>query len=212
MAKINRFHLLIAALIYAKSYFVSDAYAYTSSQCGKLQGILNQLGNYSGEGQAYNPMYSWCLQQDGGTDGEYYSLYEDEKAYLFPCAYQYETFDIAECEYQSGANWGCGGHKCPLGYGYNTSSGSCERCVAGEYHRTDDWGSWYGDRCRPCPDRTYSGTYPTSNGITADAATDCYIPSSQTWTTTSNGTTYVTKYSSDCYYSGNAGDVGTVGS
>ena len=216
MAKINRFHLLIAALIYAKSYNVASAaylHPMTDYECGILQKLLTQLDTYGSEGQADTYMASWCIQQDGGTDGDHYALYEDQKAYLLSCAFRSSTpvLDIKDCSVQEGV-WGCGVYECASGYGYNTSSGSCERCVAGEYRQTDDWGSWYGPRCRPCPDRTYSGTYPTSNASTADAATDCYVPSSQTWTTTSNGTTYVTKYSSDCYYSGNAGDVGTVGS
>lgn len=215
MSKINRFYLLVAALIYAKSYTVANA-AYlnsmTDDECGILQKLLTQLGTYSSESQADTDMASWCMQQDGGTDGEHYQYYEDHKATLLTCAFRSSprVLNLVECSVQEG-EYGCGVHECTSGHGWNEEYETCQKCVSGQYLVTDFWNnkSWYGPRCRPCPD--HSVATPSSDISTASTANDCYIAGIDTWAFTGEHGTGVTGFDdgADCYYDGDAYDVGT---
>lgn len=228
MAKVNRFYLLIAALICSKSYMISDAHAYsgsgytlTDAECMVTEDILlfinseygadvNVLRNYEMESNVEN----WCDAQvdvtsdEDGSKAWYNEVWENNKIEIADCAER--NLSLRQCSYEY--EWGCNTAHCDPGWGYDIEKGECVQCSSGQYSKTGEWAesgtdTYYGQYCAACPKYNSiaaSSTYP------ATSQDDCYIASNKSWTfsdSTGNGAVFFGYASGpqDCYYDGTLG-------
>lgn len=229
MAKVNRFYLLIAALICSKSYMISDASAgyfgeMNDAECyiaEKLWQFMldnnyddgNGIQNYTRE-QAIN---TYCGNSEvsevevNGSKAWCGELFE--AAYLdFDDCLTEPVSSFQECSYA--AEWGCGTYKCDAGMGYDDTDDKCVPCGYGTYQSFGDFYSastgnyLYGHFCAGCPDAPSPLTETSKNY--AASKNDCYIAKNSIWSfsdSTGSGSAFFgyASGSQDCYYDGSLG-------
>ncbi|MBQ8294321.1 MAG: hypothetical protein IJX89_02970 [Alphaproteobacteria bacterium] len=231
MAKIKRFYLLIAALIYSKSYMITDAYATTNytktdAECIATETLMDYIYDQGYGGTAViNTSWSemglvtWMGNQDEivddfGNRAWISEVWENDGLEISECIEN--NYDLLQCSYAMG--WGCGAVSCIDGRGWNDSEKYCELCADGTYQSLGYFygedGQMYGEYCASCP--TYSASdgttkYPSSiNG--AETINDCYIASGAAWSfsdTSGKGGIFFGDGTQDCFYDGVLAVAGT---
>lgn len=231
MAQVNRFYLLIAALICSKSYMISDANA----------GYFGEMN----DAECYIAEKLWdFMVNEGFNDGNGIQNYEREVAINTYCgntevsevevngdkAWCGEVFEAAyldfndcltsaedistfrKCSYA--VEWGCGTVSCSTGMGYSVEKEQCVPCGGGTYQTFGDFWSdnlgdyMYGHFCTGCPSAPNSLTRTSKNY--AASMNDCYIAKNASWgfsDSTGSGSAFFgyTSGSQDCYYDGSLG-------
>ena len=180
MAKLKRFYLFIAALVFAKSYNISAAYAYpdmSDAECWTAMQIMwwyDHNPEYKDNPQSYGAEQALRQHCSNGavvdqsvwdcdaTNMSYVECSSDgSKAWCNEVVENY-IGDIADCE-QRGLtyeqcslehDWNCNTMICPDGEGYEPEEGRCRPCGNGTYQTRGKFGNsatWYfGDYCTGC--------------------------------------------------------------
>lgn len=180
MAKLKRFYLFIAALVFAKSYNISAAYAYpdmTDADCWVAQQIMwwydnhpeykDNPGNYGAEQELRQHCNNGAVVDQSVWDCEATNMYyvecssDGSKAWCNEVLenYQGDIWDCVErgltykeCSLEWG--WECNTMVCPEGEGYEPEEDRCRPCGNGTYQARGQFGNsatwYYGDYCEAC--------------------------------------------------------------
>ena len=210
MAKLKRFYLFIAALVFAKSYNISAAYAMDEAECWMAMQIMWWYDNnpeYKDNPQSYGAEQALSQHCGNGavvdqsvwncetTNMSYVECNDGSKAWCNEVVESYIN-DIAYCE-QRGLTyeecslefeWNCNTMTCPEGEGFEPEDGKCRPCGNGTYQTRGKFGidaTWYyGDYCAGCkifsPGNGNQGIFATSPAY-ATSEDDCYIVSGKNW-------------------------------
>lgn len=212
MAKLKRFYLFVAALVFAKSYNISAAYAMTDAECWMAQQIMwwyDDNPEYKDNPQSDDAELGLRLHCNNGaivdqsvwdcdatTMSEVECSSDGSQAYCNKVVENYIN-DIAYCE-QRGLtyegcslewNWNCNTMTCPDGEGYEPEEDRCRPCGNGTYQtrgKFDNSGTWYyGDYCTACTLFTPGGDNSNKVATSPEYATsedECYIVADTNWT------------------------------